>query len=61
MATVVKKAPGDTDEKLISKFRRKVIQHGVINEIKDRQYFKSDAEKKKERLAETRRLRKKRR
>lgn len=35
---VVKKNPGDTDDKLIRSFTRKVIDAGIISEAKRRQF-----------------------
>jgi len=60
MATVVKKAPGETDDKLIAKFRKKVVADQVLIELKEREFYKSPSLKKKERLAAIRRMRKKR-
>ena len=51
MATVVRKAPGETDESLIAKFRRKVQAERVLPELKEREYYKPPSVRKKERLA----------
>jgi len=40
MATVVRKGPGDTDDKLIAKFRKKVLADNVLTELRDREYYK---------------------
>lgn len=62
MATVVvKKNPGETEDKLIAKFRKKVIAEQLLNEIKEREFYKPPSVKKKERLAALRRTRKRRR
>jgi len=55
MATVVKKSPGDTEDKLIAKFRKKIIAEQLLNEIKEREYYKPPSVRKKERLAALRR------
>ncbi len=50
MATVVKKAPGETDESLIAKFRRKVLAENILLELKEREFYKPPSVRKKERL-----------
>ena len=35
----VKKQPGDTDDAIIRKFSRKVIDAGIVNEAKRRQFY----------------------
>lgn len=40
MATiVVKKEPGESEEKLIAKFRKKVLESGLLLELKDRERY----------------------
>lgn len=39
MPTVVKKKPGDSDDKLIAAFRKKVLADDVINELKKREFY----------------------
>ncbi len=39
MATVVKKKPGDSDDKLIAAFRKKVLADDIINELKKREFY----------------------
>lgn len=60
MATVVRKAPGDTEDKLIAKFRKKIIVEQVLDEMKEREFYKPPSVRKKERLATIRRSRKRR-
>jgi ribosomal protein S21 len=55
MATVVKKSPGETEDKLIAKFRKKIISEQLLDEIKERKFHKPPSVKKKERLAALRR------
>ena len=50
MVVVIKKK-GETEDKLIARFRKKVIDSGLIQEVRDRARFKSDSEKRKERKA----------
>ena len=61
MATVVRKKAGESEERLIAKFRKKIQAEQFLTEIKDREYYKKPSVKKKERLAELRRGRRKRR
>jgi len=56
----VRKSPGDTEDKLIAKFRKKVIAEQLLNELKDREYYKPPSVRKKEKLAAIRRSRKRR-
>ncbi len=58
MATIVRKEPGDTEEKLIAKFRRKVQAEQIIPEIKEREFYKPPSVRRKERLAALKRKRK---
>ncbi len=59
MSTVVKKEPGDSDEKLIARFRKKVAESGILLELKQRERFikpsRERYEKKKERAKLVRR------
>lgn len=45
---VVKKLKGESDDKLIARFKKKVLFSGLLQEVRDRQRFKSAAEKRKE-------------
>ncbi|MFC1790555.1 30S ribosomal protein S21 [Patescibacteria group bacterium] len=58
MAIIIKKDPGESEDKLISKFRRKVQQEKILTEAKDRSRFKKPSQIKNERLS---RFRKKKR
>lgn len=49
---VVKKKKGESDEHLIVRFRKMVLDSGIILEARDRRNFKSPSEKKKERLSQ---------
>lgn len=48
MATVVKKGPGDTEDRLIAKFRRKVQAEGLLSELKELEFYKKPSLIKKE-------------
>lgn len=39
MATIVKKEPGETEDKLIAKFRKKVAESGILLELKKRERY----------------------
>ncbi len=45
---VVKKQKGESDDKLIARFRKKVLSSGLLLEYRDRERFKKEAEKRKE-------------
>lgn len=59
MSIIVKRGPNDTTDSVIRKFQKKVVLENVIQEYRDRQFHKTDSEKRQERRAE--RLRKIRR
>lgn len=59
----VKKKKGESDDRLISRFKKKVLNEGILLELKDRERFKSPSEKRKEkkyRIAYLQELEKKR-
>lgn len=58
MPVVVKAQPGDTTDKILRKFKKKVLQSQILTELKDRQFYLKPAEKKKQRLAPFRRRKK---
>lgn len=45
---MVKKQKGETDDKLINRFRKKIISSGVLMEYRDKERFKSASERRKE-------------
>jgi len=45
---VVTKKKGESEDKLIARFRKKVIDSGLIQEVRDRVRFKSQGDRKKE-------------
>jgi ribosomal protein S21 len=45
---VIKKNKGETDDKLIARFRKKTIMEGVLQEFRDREHYKKPSEKRKE-------------
>ncbi len=52
MSIIVKKGPNDTNDSVIRKFQKKVILENFIQECRDRQFHKTDSEKRQERRAE---------
>ncbi len=50
MVVVIKKK-GESDDKLIARFKKKVLNSGILQEARDRQRHKTEAEKRKERKA----------
>jgi len=50
MVVVVKKK-GESEDRLIARFKKKVIDSGIINEIKERYRYKTPAERRKEKKA----------
>lgn len=51
---VVKKKKGESDDHLLARFRKKVLDSGIILEARDRKHYKPESEKKKERLSQKR-------
>jgi len=45
---ILKKKQGESDDKLIARFRKKTIDEGVMQEYRDREHYKKPAEKRKE-------------
>lgn len=60
---VVKKQKGESDDRLIARFRKKVIDSGILIDFREKERYKKKAEKRKEqkyRVAHLRELEKKR-
>lgn len=57
MPTVVRKRPGQSDDKLIADFRKKVLADDLIEEIKNREFYKKPSVIKQERIKERRKMR----
>ena len=45
---VVKKKRGESEDKLIARFKKKVINEGLLLELRDRERYKKPAERRKE-------------
>ena len=50
MVVVIKKK-GESEDRLIARFKKKVVYSGLLQELRDRQRFKSPAERRKEQKA----------
>jgi len=60
MATIVQAGPQDTNDQLIKKFKKKVLQDDILNKLKEKEFFKKPSLVRKEKLAEFRKRRKRR-
>ena len=59
----LKKRQGESEDRLIARFRKKVIFEGILEDVRERSRYKSPSEKRKEkkyRIAYQRELEKKR-
>lgn len=45
---VVKKKSGESDDRLIARFKKKVLNEGLMLELRDRERYKKPAERRKE-------------
>jgi len=52
MSIIVRKGPNDSTDAVIRKFQKRVALENVVQEYRDREYHKSDSEKRQERRAE---------
>lgn len=51
MSIIIKRGANDTNDSVIRKFQKKVLFENVIQEYRDREYHKTDADKRQERRA----------
>jgi len=54
LPTVVRKKPGQSDDKLISDFRKKVISDEILIELKQREFYRKPSLIKQEKIKERR-------
>jgi ribosomal protein S21 len=47
---VVKKKKGESEDKLIARFRKKVVNEGLLLEIRDKGRYKKPSEKRQEKI-----------
>jgi len=45
---IVKKKRGESEDKLISRFKKKTLDEGIILEVRDRERYKKPSQRKKE-------------
>ena len=55
---VVKKMPGDSDDSLIRKFSRKVMNEGILQEAKRRKFYLKPSLARKQKKEDARRMKK---
>lgn len=48
MTIIIKRGPNDSNDSVIRKFQKKSLFEKVVQEYRDREYYKSDAEKRQE-------------
>ena len=51
----VKASPGDSSDSIIRKFQRKVLNEGILQDLKKREFYVKPAEKRKEQKKELKR------
>lgn len=54
MPTVVRKKPGQSDDKLIADFRKKVLNDEILIELKKREFYRKPSLIKQEKIKERR-------
>ena len=59
MPTVVRKKPGQSDDRLIADFRKKILETGLMDEIKEKDRYRKPSEIRQERLKMARKNRRK--
>ena len=55
MAIIVRKRPGESDDQLVSAFRRKTFREDVVSEVKERQYYEKPSARRHRRKKELKR------
>lgn len=45
---IVKKKKGESDDRLIARFKKRVLDEGILLELRDRERYKKPAERRKE-------------
>ena len=53
---IVKKKKGESEDRLIARFKKKVINAGLLQELRDRSRYKTPSEKRKEKKARIKHL-----
>ena len=60
MATIIVAGPQDSNDQVIKKFKKKILQSGLLDKIREKQEFKKPSLVRKEKKDEFRRRRKRR-
>jgi len=55
VAIIVRKKPGESDDQLVSAFRRKAFKEDVVSEVKERQYYEKPSARRHRRKKELKR------
>ena len=58
MAIIVKAQPGESTDQIIKKFKKLVLADQLLTQLKEKEFYKKPAIRKKEKMAELRRRRK---
>ena len=58
MPIIVRRQPGESEDRLIMKFRKKILSEKFLISIKEREHYKKPSQKRKERLAELKKTKK---
>lgn len=58
MAIIIKAQPGDSTDQLIKKFKKLVLSEQLLTQLKEKEFYKKPAIRKKEKLSELKRRRK---
>lgn len=58
MAIIVKAQPGESTEQIIKKFKKLVLADQLLTQLKEKEFYKKPAIRKKEKLSELKRRRK---
>lgn len=51
MSIIVRRGPNDSNDAVIRKFQKKIVLENVIQEYRDREFHKTESEKRQERRA----------
>lgn len=58
MAIIVKAQPGESTDQVIKKFKKLVLSEQLLTQLKEKEFYKKPAIRKKEKLSELKRRRK---
>lgn len=58
MAIIIKAQPGESTDQIIKKFKKLVLSEQLLTQLKEKEFYKKPAIRKKEKLSELKRRRK---